>query len=320
MYEIQQIEVTATRAKSHTPSARTYISHDEIVRGSYAFDIPSVLAITPSMIATNETGIGIGGTSIRLRGTDAARLNVTVNGVPINNPDSHAVYWYDTPDLLSSAGSIQVQRGAGTSTNGTGAFGGAINMTTDALSPDFGGCASMSYGSYNTNKQAVNISSGLIRNHWIVDARLSHIGSDGYIDRGATDLKSYMLQGAYYNSGTMVKLISFGGKAKTYLTYNGVSKEDMARYGRRYHDSGQYATSDGPFTLADGTKVAYFDDQTDNYLQINNQLLVSHRFGDNWALNVTGFYTYGYGYYRQYKDDAWIAGYDNLNLGEGFEL
>lgn len=316
MYEIQQVEVTATRAKRHTPSAHTDLSHDEIVRGSYALDIPSVLALTPSMIATNETGIGIGGTSIRLRGTDATRLNVTVNGVPVNNPDSHSVYWYDTPDLLSSVGSIQIQRGAGTSTNGTGAFGGAINMTTDALSPDFGGTASMSYGSYNTNKQAVNITSGLIRNHWVVDARLSHIGSDGYVERGATDLKSYMLQGAYYNSGTMVKLISFGGKAKTYLTYNGVSKEDMERYGRRYHDSGQYKTSDGPFTLADGTHVAYYDDQTDNYLQINNQLLVSHRFNDKWALNVTGFYTYGYGYYKQYKDDAWIVGYDNLNLGD----
>ena len=316
MYEIQQVEVTATRAKRHTPSAHTDLSHDEIVRGSYALDIPSVLALTPSMIATNETGIGIGGTSIRLRGTDATRLNVTVNGVPVNNPDSHSVYWYDTPDLLSSVGSIQIQRGAGTSTNGTGAFGGAINMTTDALSPDFGGTASMSYGSYNTNKQAVNITSGLIRNHWVVDARLSHIGSDGYVDRGATDLKSYMLQGAYYNSGTMVKLISFGGKAKTYLTYNGVSKEDMERYGRRYHDSGQYKTSDGTFTLADGTHVAYYDDNTDNYLQINNQLLVSHRFNDKWALNVTGFYTYGYGYYKQYKDDAWIVGYDNLNLGD----
>lgn len=314
MIEIQQVEVTATRAKDHTPTVRTDLSHEQIARGSYALDIPSLLALTPSMIATNETGIGIGGTSIRLRGTDATRLNVTVNGVPVNNPDSHSVYWYDTPDLLSSVGSIQIQRGAGTSTNGTGAFGGAINMTTESLSPEFGGSASLSYGSYNTTKQSVNIHSGLLRGHWIVDARLSHIGSDGYIERGATDLKSYMLQGAYYNAGTMVKLISFGGKARTYLTYNGVSKEDMALYGRRYHTSGQYVTDSGPYVLADGTHVAYYDDQTDNYLQINNQLLVSHRFNERWALNATLFYTYGYGFYRQYKDDAWLQGYDNLDI------
>lgn len=315
MIEIQQVEVTATRAKDHTPTVRTDLSHEQIARGSYALDIPSLLALTPSMIATNETGIGIGGTSIRLRGTDATRLNVTVNGVPVNNPDSHSVYWYDTPDLLSSVGSIQIQRGAGTSTNGTGAFGGAINMTTESLSPEFGGSASLSYGSYNTTKQSVNIHSGLLRGHWIIDARLSHIGSDGYIERGATDLKSYMLQGAYYNAGTMVKLLSFGGKARTYLTYNGVSKEDMALYGRRYHTSGQYVTDSSPYVLADGTHVAYYDDQTDNYLQINNQLLVSHRFNERWAVNATLFYTYGYGFYRQYKDDAWLQGYDNLDIG-----
>lgn len=315
MIEIQQVEVTATRAKDHTPTVRTDLSHEQIARGSYALDIPSLLALTPSMIATNETGIGIGGTSIRLRGTDATRLNVTVNGVPVNNPDSHSVYWYDTPDLLSSVGSIQIQRGAGTSTNGTGAFGGAINMTTESLSPEFGGSASLSYGSYNTTKQSVNIHSGLLRGHWIVDARLSHIGSDGYIERGATDLKSYMLQGAYYNAGTMVKLLSFGGKARTYLTYNGVSKEDMALYGRRYHTSGQYVTDSSPYVLADGTHVAYYDDQTDNYLQINNQLLVSHRFNERLAVNATLFYTYGYGFYRQYKDDAWLQGYDNLDIG-----
>ncbi len=272
-----------------------------------------MLALTPSMIATNETGIGIGGTSMRLRGTDATRLNVTINGVSMNNPDSHSMYWYDTPDLISAVGTMQVQRGAGLSTNGTGAFGGAVNMTTGALSTEFSGEASLSYGSYNTNKQAVGISSGLLGGHWAVDARLTHIGSDGYIDRGATDLKSYLFQGGYYNGRTMVKLLSFGGKAKTYLTYNGVTMEDMERYGRRYHDSGQYQTSAGPHVLADGSHVGYYDDQTDNYLQINNQLILNHRFNDRWALNATAFYTYGYGYYKQYKDDAELAEYVNLD-------
>lgn len=313
MYRLQQIEVTATRATPRTPVAYTDLSHDAIARNSYGTDIPTVLALTPSMIATNETGIGIGGTSIRLRGTDATRLNVTINGVAMNNPDSHSMYWYDTPDLISAVGTMQVQRGAGLSTNGTGAFGGAVNMTTGALSTEFSGEASLSYGSYNTNKQAVGISSGLLGGHWAVDARLTHIGSDGYIDRGATDLKSYLFQGGYYNGRTMVKLLSFGGKAKTYLTYNGVTMEDMERYGRRYHDSGQYQTSAGPHVLADGSHVGYYDDQTDNYLQINNQLILNHRFNDRWALNATAFYTYGYGYYKQYKDDAELAEYVNLD-------
>ncbi len=210
-----------------------------------------------------------------------------------------------------------MQRGAGVSTNGTGAFGGSVSMTTDALTTEFCGSASLSYGSYNTNKQALHISSGLMRDHWVVDARLTHIGSDGYIERGATDLKSYMLQAGYYGSSTKVKFLSFGGVAKTYLTYNGVSRADMERYGRRYHDSGQYVTAAGPFTLADGTKVAYYDDQTDNYIQSNNQLVVNHRFDSHWQLQTTLFYTYGYGYYNQYRDDASLAEYKNLGIGNG---
>ena len=313
VYEVETIEVVTTYAKRTTPVAQDNLSKESIVRSSYGTDLPTALALTPSMIATNETGIGIGATSIRLRGTDATRINVTINGVAMNNPDSHSMYWYDTPDLISSVGSVQVQRGAGVSTNGSGAFGGSVSMTTDALTPEFRGSASLSYGSYNTNKQALHLSSGLMREHWVVDARLTHIGSDGYIERGATDLKSYMLQAGYYGSSTKVKLLSFGGSAKTYLTYNGVSKKDMERYGRRYHDSGQYVTSDGPFVLEDGTHVAYYDDQTDNYLQLNNQLVVNHRFNAKWQLNATLFYTYGYGYYNQYKDDAWLEGYLNLN-------
>ena len=294
IHEIQKIEVTATRANRNTPVAYENISRERIEHNNFGLDIPSMLVLTPSLVATNETGIGIGGTSLRLRGTDATRLNVTINGVSMNNPDSHSMYWYDTPDLISAVGDIQVQRGAGLSTNGTGAFGGAVNMTTSSLSSEFGGSASLTYGSYNTNKQAVQLSSGLLGNHWMVDARLTHIGSDGYIDRGSTDLKSYMLQGAYYNGGTMVKLISFGGKAKTYLTYNGVTKEEMELNGRRYNSSGMYGATTGEhyvYNSEDGEwqRVNYFDDQTDNYLQINNQLVVSHKFNERCSLNATGF-------------------------------
>ncbi len=312
--DLQQIQVVATRATKSTPVAHTNLNHETIARNNYGLDIPSLLALTPSMIATNETGIGIGGTSIRLRGTDATRLNVTVNGMSLNNPDSHSTYWYDTPDLISAVGDIQVQRGAGTSTNGTGAFGGAVSMTTAAPKAEFMGEASFSYGSYNTNKQAVAISSGLLKNGWAVDARATHIGSDGYVDRGMTDLKSYMLQAAHYSPRTSVKFLSFGGKAKTYLTYTGVTKEEMELYGRRYHTEGQYETSHGPYVLADGTHVDYYDDQTDNYLQLNNQLILNHRFTDAWSLSLMGFYTYGYGYYKQYKDARTLLEYGNLGI------
>ena len=315
MHDIQQIEVFSTRAAHNTPVAYTELSQQTIERNNYGLDIPSILALTPSMIATNETGIGIGGTSIRLRGTDATRLNVTINGVSMNNPDSHSMYWYDTPDLISAVGDIQVQRGAGTSTNGTGAFGGAVNMTTSPLSTEFGGSAALTYGSYNTNKQAVHVSSGLMGGHWMVDGRLTHIGSDGYIDRGASDLKSYMLQGAYYNGNTMVKLVSFGGMTKTYLTYNGVTKEEMELNGRRYNSSGKYKVEGGPHYVYDSEdgewqNVNYYNNQTDNYLQINNQLVVSHQFNQKWSLNATGFYTYGYGYYKQYKDGGKLLAHD----------
>ena len=304
IYELDAVEVITTYATRTTPVAQDNLSKQEIIRSSYGADMPSALALTPSLIATNETGVGIGATAIRLRGTDATRINVTINGVAMNNPDSHSMYWYDTPDLISSVGTVQVQRGAGVSTNGSGAFGGAVSMTTDALSPEFRGSASLSYGSYNTNKQGMNISSGLIGGKWVVDARLTHIGSDGYIERGSTDLKSYMAQVGYYGANTKIKLLSFGGTAKTYLTYNGVSREDMEKYGRRYHTSGQYTTADG--------KVAYYDDQTDNYLQFNNQLVVNHSFSQRFMLNATLFYTYGYGYYNQYRDDEELAKYTNL--------
>ena len=314
MDDLQQINVVATRATKSTPVAHTNISQEVIARNNYGLDIPSLLALTPSMIATNETGIGIGSTSIRLRGTDASRLNVTVNGMSLNNPDSHSTYWYDTPDLISAVGDVQVQRGAGTSTNGTGAFGGAVSMTTAAPSAKFSGEASLSYGSYNTNKQAIGISSGLMRGGWTVDARVTHIGSDGYIDRGATDLKSYMLQAAHYSTNTSIKFLSFGGKAKTYLTYTGVTKEEMELYGRRYHTEGQYESENGAYTLADGTRVDYYDDQTDNYLQLNNQLIFNHRFSDEWSLSLTGYYTYGYGFYKQYKDKRTLLEYSNLGV------
>uniref|UniRef100_UPI00405652E8 TonB-dependent receptor n=1 Tax=Alistipes sp. TaxID=1872444 RepID=UPI00405652E8 len=297
---IEQIEVVATRASKTTPIAHTNLSRSEIEEQNYGEDIPSLLKNLPSVVISSESGTGIGSTSFRVRGTDATRINVTLNGVPMNDAETHSVYWYDTPDLVSSLGSVQLQRGVGTSTAGTGAFGASLNMTSSPSAAKFSGRASLSYGSFNTAKQEIALSSGLLGGHWAIDGRLSHLSSDGYIERASSNLSSYMLQAGYYNGRTSVKLLSFGGVAKVYLAYTGLSAEQMAE-NRRYNPEGEI--------IIDGKVVGFFDDHTDNYTQINNQLVVSHIFNDKWRINATAHYTYGNGYYRNYKNDAWLPGY-----------
>ena len=297
---IQQIEITATRAKADTPIAHSDLSRSEIEERNYGEDIPSLLASLPSVVISSESGTGIGSTSFRVRGTDPTRINVTMNGVPMNDAETHSVYWYDTPDLISSLGSVQLQRGVGTSTAGTGAFGASLNMTSAPIASKFGGRASLSYGSFNTAKQEVALSSGLLGGHWAIEGRLSHLSSDGYVERASSNLSSYMLQAGYYKGGTMVKLLSFGGLAKVGLSYTGVTAEQMAE-NRRYNPEGEIIIGD--------KVVGYFDDHTDNYLQTNNQLVVSHAFNDKWLIDATAHYTYGNGYYRNYKNDQTLAKY-----------
>ena len=297
---IEKIEVVATRATTTTPIAHSNLSREEIEKQNYGEDIPSLLKNLPSVVISSESGTGIGSTSFRVRGTDATRINVTLNGVPMNDAETHSVYWYDTPDLVSSLGSVQLQRGVGTSTAGTGAFGASLNMTSAPSASKFGGRASLSYGSFNTAKQEVALSSGLLGGHWTIDGRVSHLSSDGYVERASSNLSSYMFQAGYHNGRTSIKLLSFGGVAKVYLTYTGVTAEEMAE-NRRYNPEGEIKIN--------GKVVGYFDDHTDNYTQINNQIVVAHSFNNKWSLTATAHYTYGNGYYRNYKNDAWLAGY-----------
>ncbi len=309
LYAIQQIEVNSVRAKHDEPIAFSAYSREQIESRNYGEDIPSILANMPSVVIASESGTGIGATSFRVRGSDPSRINVTLNGVPMNDAETHSVYWYDTPDLISSVGSLQLQRGVGTSTAGTGAFGASLNMTSAPISAEFAGRASMSYGSFNTAKQELSLASGLLGGHWAVEGRLSHVSSDGYVDRASSDLASYMFQAGYYKGGTMVKLLSFGGKAKVYLTYTGLSADQMEE-NRRYNPEGEIW---GYRPLADGTHeyavVGFYDDHTDNYTQVNNQLIFNHIFNDRWQLNATAHYTYGNGYYRNYKNDQKLAKY-----------
>ena len=317
LYSIEGINVVATRATERTPIPHSELSQSQIESCNYGEDIPSMLGSLPSVVISSESGTGIGSTSFRVRGTDPTRINVTLNGVPMNDAETHSVYWYDTPDLISSVGSVQLQRGVGLSTAGTGAFGASLNMTTLAPQTKFSGRASLSYGSFNTQKQEVAISSGILGGHWTIDGRVSHLSSDGYIDRASSNLSSYLLQAGYYNSRTSLKLLSFGGMAKVYLTYTGVTAELLST-ARRYNSEGEIwgykPTADGGTEYA---VVGYFDNHTDNYTQINNQLILNHRFSERWQLNTTAHYTYGNGYYLNYKNDQKLSKYglDPITVG-----
>ena len=298
---LRNVEVVANRANDKTPVAFSNLNSREIARVNDGRDIPFLLELLPSIVTTGDAGGGIGYSGIRVRGTDASRINITANGIPINDSESHNVYWVNMPDLASSVRDIQVQRGVGTSTNGAGAFGASINMITDAPGYDPSAEVSASYGSYNANRETVKVNSGLFGDHWSVDARFSHIGSDGYIDRAYSKLWSYMGQLAYTGQNTTVRLLAFGGKEQTYMAWDYASKEDMEKYGRRYNPCGEYTASDG--------STAYYPDQFDHFVQHHIQLLGSHTFSNKWHLNLAFHYTKGDGYYNQYKTRRTLVEY-----------
>lgn len=298
---LEGVEVTANRAGVRTPVAYTNVSQKQLAKSNDGRDIPSLLEMTPSIVVTGDAGAGIGYSSLRVRGSDASRINITANGVPINDSESHVVFWVNMPDLASSLNDIQIQRGAGTSTNGAGAFGASVNMLTDYPSAERNAMVSMCYGSFNTNRETVKVSSGLFCNHWSVDARFSHIGSDGYIDRAFSKLWSYMGQLAYRNDNTTLRLLAFGGKERTYMAWDYASKEDMEKYGRRYNPCGAYTDSEG--------RQAFYKDQCDDFVQHHFQLLFNQNIGQHVTLNATLHYTKGDGYYDQYKTKRTLVEY-----------
>lgn len=290
---LKEVNIVASRANEKTPIAFTNVTANQLSKINYGQDIPYLLSLTPSVITTSDAGTGIGYTSMRVRGTDGTRINVTANGVPLNDAESHNLYWVNMPDMASSVKDIQIQRGAGTSSNGAGAFGASVNMITDNsnLLPfaQFNG----SYGSYNTHKETFKLGTGLLKNHWVFEARLSNIGTDGYIDRAFVKLYSYQAQLSYYNRNTSVRFLSFGGNEKTYHAWNYASKEEMKEYGRTYNSCGKYKDENG--------NVHFYDNQTDNYTQYNFQLLLTQRFSNSLNLNAVLHYTRGDGYYEEYK-------------------
>ena len=289
---LENVEIVANRAGVNTPIAFTDVRKADLEKMNDGRDIPYLLSMTPSMITTSDAGAGMGYTSMRVRGSDGSRINVTANGIPINNPESHNVYWVNMPDLASSLRNIQ---------NGAGAFGASINMITDAPSVDPYGELSGTYGMYNTHKETLRVGSGLIKDHWSVDARISNLGTDGYIDRASVNLWSYFGQAAYTADNTTVRLLAFGGKEKTYMAWDYASKEEMEKYGRRYNPCGKYTDSDG--------NTAFYPDQNDNYIQHHFQLHVGQMLAKDWKLNIALHYTKDDGYYEQYKTGRTLAEY-----------
>jgi len=297
---LQEVEVVSVRATNNTPVAFSGLNKETIRSVNFGEDIPFLLLLTPSVIATSDAGTGIGYTGFRIRGTDANRINVTTNGIPLNDSESHGVFWVNMPDFASSLEDIQVQRGVGTSTNGAGAFGASINMKTEAVPLRSYTEVNGGYGSFNTSKATLKVGSGIIDDHWAFDTRLSSIRSDGFIDRASVDLKSYFAQGAYFNDHTMIKFITFSGKEKTYHAWDGVPDyilfpSDTSEKGnRRYNPSGYMG--DDP----EGNP-RYYPNQTDNYTQTHYQLAFLLVPNPVLKYNVSLHYTKGFGYYEEYK-------------------
>lgn len=298
---LKEVGIVASRATAKTPVAFTNIDAEQIAKTNYGQDFPFLLLQTPSVITASDAGNGVGYTSLRVRGTDASRINVTMNGVPVNDAESHSVFWVNMPDFASSVQNMQIQRGAGTSTNGAGAFGASINTSTLVAPSHPEVHLDGTYGMYNTHKETIRLSTGLIKGHWAADFRFSNIGSDGYIDRASTNLFSYFGQVGYYNGGTSLRLIAMGGKEKTYHAWDYASKEDMEKYGRTYNPCGKYTDDEG--------NTRFYDNQTDNYIQHNFQLVFDHRFNSMWKMNAALHYTKGDGYYEEYKKKRWFEEY-----------
>lgn len=301
LVRLQEVQVVSTRANAKTPVAFSNVSKDQIKRQNFGQDVPFLLTLTPSVVATSDAGAGIGYTGVRVRGTDATRINVTANGVPMNDAESHSLYWVNMPDFASSIEDLQVQRGAGTSTNGAGAFGASINMKTESIAAKPYGELAGSYGSFNTHKETFKVGTGLLKSGWAFDARISNLGSDGYISRATSDLKSFFAQAGYYGERDVFKMIVFGGKEKTYHAWNGIDAAQMAK-DRRYNSCGEIKD-------VAGHVIGFYKDQTDNYTQVNYQMLYTHVFNSQWNMNATLHYTDGDGYYQEYKNQRSLKEY-----------
>lgn len=298
--QLDEVLVSAIRVTSKTPVSFSNLSKREIQNRNLGQDIPILMNYMPSVVTTSDAGNGVGYTGIRVRGSDATRVNVTINGIPYNDSESHGTFWVNMPDFASSLQSVQLQRGVGTSTNGSGAFGASLNMLTDSYSEKASGEISNSFGSFNTRKHTVKFSTGLLNDHFEIAGRVSTLNSDGYIDRASSDLKSYFLQGTYVGTTTLIKALAFGGNEKTYQSWNGIDGETLLT-DRTFNSAGIITDESG--------LIRFYDNETDNYQQDHYQLHWNEKLAANWNTNLAFHYTKGKGYYENYKEDADFSSY-----------
>jgi iron complex outermembrane receptor protein len=296
-----EVVVIATRANRNTPVAHTSLARDDIKQQNQGQDIPYMLSLTPSLVTSSDGGAGIGYTSFRIRGSDLKRINVTVNGIPLNDPESHGVFWVDLPDIASSVENIQIQRGVGTSSVGAAAFGASINLQTFTLNKDPHGEINSAYGSFNTFKNTVTVGSGLINDHFTFDARVSKVTSDGYIDRASSDLMSLHLSAAYRDKKNIVRFNLITGLEETYQAWDGIPA-DILRTNRTYNNLGAY--------YDENNNLRYYDNQVDHYQQDHYQLQYSREINNSLSFNTSFHYTVGKGYYEEFKEDANVLEYN----------
>tara|TARA_R110002124_G_scaffold77276_7_gene206997 strand:- start:4234 stop:6552 length:2319 start_codon:yes stop_codon:yes gene_type:complete len=289
---LDEVLVAAVRVKANSPVTHSNLTKEEIAKRNLGQDIPILLNYLPSVVTSSDAGAGIGYTYINVRGSNAERVNVTINGIPYNDAESQGTFWVNMGDFASSTQSLQLQRGVGTSTNGTAAFGASLNILTDAISEKPFAEISNSFGSFNTKKHTVKFSTGKINEHIEIAGRLSKIYSDGYIDRAFTDLKSYFLQASYVDDNTLIKAITFGGKEKTYQAWAGIDAAQLAA--NRRHN---------PYT---------YENEIDDYQQDHYQLHWNEKLTENWSTNIGLNFTKGQGYFEQYKADKKPSDYANI--------
>ena len=289
---LDEVLVAAVRANTDIPVTFSNLSKKEIAKRNLGQDIPILLNYLPSVVSSTDGGAGVGYTYMSVRGSNSERINVTVNGIPYNDAESHGSFWVNLGDFASSTENLQLQRGVGTSTNGSGAFGASLNILTDAVSDEAYGEISNSFGSFNTRKHTVKFSTGKLNNNIEIAGRLSNISTDGYVDRASADLKSYFLQGSYSDENTLIKAITFGGKELTYQAWEGLTETQLNEDRRQ-----------NPYT---------YDNEVDDYNQNHYQLHWNEKLNNNWSTTLGLNYTKGSGFFEQFKEDKDAADFNNL--------
>jgi iron complex outermembrane receptor protein len=313
-----EVVVRATRADENSAMAYSNVSAAELGKSNLGQDMPQLLNFTPSVVTTSDAGAGIGYTGIRIRGSDATRVNVTVNGIPINDSESQGTFWVNMPDFASSVNSVQIQRGVGTSTNGAGAFGGSVNMQTNTFESKAYGEAHASGGSFGTLKTTLKFGSGLLGGKFTLDGRLSRIVSDGFIDRASSNLLSAYFSAGYFGKKSFARFNFFTGNEKTYQSWYGTpesrvngSEAEM----KAFIDRNYLSAADANNLLNSGRTYNYYtyDNQTDNYAQDHFQLITNHRLTEAWNLDLNAHYTYGRGYFEEFRPSADLVNYGITN-------